>query len=391
MSLDVLAIGIYPINVAIHGGQRRVSALQRLMRHSAISSYYLPVHSSRYYPDGSDEEKTFGFSGDVHDIAFGNGERQDLEICRVFDVKPDLLDRLCAKIRELQPKCIQFEQPWLFPVLAAVRRRGVALTAKIIYSSQNVEHLLMASSHNRTATETLERGLVAASDLVIACTQSDAAVFASWGAANVVVGGNGHARRPTDRAGETDWLNALQKRDIMVYVGSGHPPNKVGFMEMLSPPGCVPPGCCIVVAGDVCQLIQSEPAYRFNHLLFNETTALIGRQSEQALDSIFGLAKAILLPVTSGGGSNLKTAEALLSGKPVIGTEKSFHGFEKFRTMSGVYVTDDPVRFKKYVRDGFAGRLVSRRTPEDVEELLWPNALRLVPAATRAVLGLSSG
>jgi hypothetical protein len=391
MSLDLLSIGIYPIKNAVHGGQRRVSALQQVMRHSGISSYYLPVHSSQSYPDGSDEEKKFNFARDVHSIAFANGRRQDLDACRVFDIKPDLLDALCAKIQELQPKCIQFEQPWLFPVLATVKQRGAALTAKIIYSSQNVEHLLMAMPEQRRATETLEREVVAASDLVIACTASDAMVYRSWGAANVITNGNGHDHRPIDRQGETDWWNVMGKRDIMLFVGSGHPPNGVGFMDMLMPPGCVPPGCCIVVAGDVSHWIRSYPAYRFNQRLFDETTMLIGRQPEQALNSIFGLAKAVLLPITSGGGSNLKTAEALLSGKPVIGTEKSFRGFEKFRSMSGVYISDDPVMFKKHVRDGFAGRLVSRRTPQDVEELLWPNVLRSVPDAIRAVLGQRPG
>jgi hypothetical protein len=51
--------------------------------------------------------------------------------------------------------------------------------------------------------------------------------------------------------------------------------------------------------------------------------------------------KGILLPIFSGSGTNLKTAEALLSHKYIVGTSKSFRGYENFRNEEGVKIIDD--------------------------------------------------
>ena len=46
----------------------------------------------------------------------------------------------------------------------------------------------------------------------------------------------------------------------------------------------------------------------------------------------------MLLPITYGGGSNLKTAEALLTGHPIIATAKAFRGCEVFTDMPGMII-----------------------------------------------------
>jgi hypothetical protein len=53
-----------------------------------------------------------------------------------------------------------------------------------------------------------------------------------------------------------------------------------------------------------------------------------------------------LLPITQGEGSNLKTAEALLSGKPIVATSHSFRGYEEFQYLPHITIADDPREVK---------------------------------------------
>ena len=60
-------------------------------------------------------------------------------------------------------------------------------------------------------------------------------------------------------------------------------------------------------------------------------------------------AHAILLPIKFGGGSNLKTAEALATGKWVIASPVAMRGFEEFLDAPGVVVADGPKNFRQAV------------------------------------------
>jgi hypothetical protein len=55
----------------------------------------------------------------------------------------------------------------------------------------------------------------------------------------------------------------------------------------------------------------------------------------------------ILLPIPYGGGSNLKTAEAICSGRPIVGTIKSFRGFDNFTNSRNTVITDEIDDFKE--------------------------------------------
>jgi hypothetical protein len=48
-----------------------------------------------------------------------------------------------------------------------------------------------------------------------------------------------------------------------------------------------------------------------------------------------------LLPILAGGGSNLKTAEALTLGKWVVATPTALRGFEAFAQAEGVIVANN--------------------------------------------------
>ena len=75
------------------------------------------------------------------------------------------------------------------------------------------------------------------------------------------------------------------------------------------------------------------------------------------LDGLIANATGIVLPLREGGGSNLKTAEALYSGLPLVATTVAMRGYETFRNMDGVIVADDAAAFAAGMRQVFEGRL----------------------------------
>lgn len=56
-------------------------------------------------------------------------------------------------------------------------------------------------------------------------------------------------------------------------------------------------------------------------------------------------AHAALLPIDFGGGSNLKTAEALASGRWIVATSTALRGFEPFHDEPGIVRADNAAAF----------------------------------------------
>jgi glycosyltransferase involved in cell wall biosynthesis len=100
---------------------------------------------------------------------------------------------------------------------------------------------------------------------------------------------------------------------------------------------------------------------------------------------------AVILPVTNGGGTNLKTAEALLSGKPVIATKVAFRGYERCLSAPEVFIDDDAREFYHHMvqiasRTTKDGNLHLVRRPQDVEGLSWDAILEAADEHIREAL-----
>ncbi|WP_131120343.1 glycosyltransferase family 4 protein [Lichenihabitans psoromatis] len=68
---------------------------------------------------------------------------------------------------------------------------------------------------------------------------------------------------------------------------------------------------------------------------------LLGEIDHAGKQAAFTAADVAILPITAGRGSNLKTAEALLSHLPIVATRSAFRGFEPLMNEPGVEVVDD--------------------------------------------------
>jgi hypothetical protein len=268
---------------------------------------------------------------------------------------PFILAEFDRRVRAAAPELILLEHPWTWPLVVRLDevRSG---EVPVVYSSQNVEcvlkrtilaeHKIVPPPEIIEGVEALERNLVANAAGVSACTRADAETFASWGARRAAVAPNGGVLRDREHLLDILPLPLDPSYAFALAVGSGHPPNISGFMNLVAPSlPLLRPNQRIVLAGSAApEIVRSLEAQGLGHMLEGRLISL-GIVDEFCLDCLIANAHALLLPIQYGSGSNVKTPEALLSGRPIITTSVAMRGFDAFRAVPGVTVADDTAAF----------------------------------------------
>ena len=382
--VKIVTLSTYPVSRPFHGGQRRLDAILRVLRGAGHEVSALPVFFGDNYADHDPIEARTALSADLLHRLHDKGQREDLHMHHLLAPGTPAFDAICQRLHDLAPDAVQFEHPWLFPLLDHLPGRD---HLKIIYSAHNIETDLMPDRF-RAQTRALEQAAARRADLVIAVSAEDAAVLNSWRAPELG-GKRGGGQSAVVVAPNGSWPPALDAsvprplaQDYLLLVGSSHPPNVQGYWEGIGKiPGCIPPDARLVVAGGMGDLLQRDPRHRHFRLLNDHLVHVTGRIEEERLQAFLTHAKGICLPITTGGGTNLKTAEALLSLKPVIAMRPAFRGFDAAVTLSGVHLADTAQAFRAGVRDLFAGRLTSARSAGDVARYTWEATLADLPPA----------
>ena len=156
-------------------------------------------------------------------------------------------------------------------------------------------------------------------DAVTTCTAEDAKVFETWGAQRTVIAGNGASMRPT--TGLRRPFPSVLPRDChyAFMVGSNHPPNVSGFEKLVLPwLSLLLPGQRVVVAGGASDWLRSRLANNGLSAALEGRFILLAKMSDLALSAFIENATCIILPIEYGGGSNIKTAEALLTNRCIV-------------------------------------------------------------------------
>lgn len=398
MSPRILQLATYPVRIPRHGGQARVANIRAVLERAGHEVHTFAVYEPENYG---------GDAVEAHDIALpplSPFRDRSLPLCTDY-ASGDFLagdewafEKLRHVVRRFDPDIVTLEQPWLWPAVARLRRYAPESTFKVVYSSQNIEAPLkreiLAGAPDADVEaivrriEGRERAAAQGADLVIACTEGDAAVLRGFGARNLVVAHNGIVERRADPRLVRDWEWHFGGKPFALFVGSAYPPNATGFWEMFAPSlAFLAPGECVLAVGGVSGLLVEHDTYKAWEGI-NETRLMrAGFQSEEALAALIALAKCIVLPITRGGGSNIKTAEAVQSGKPVVGTSKSFRGHERALVLPHVYRTDEPREFRNLVKTALEERLPAAGPddPELRDSMLWRETLSMLPGAFAAL------
>lgn len=244
------------------------------------------------------------------------------------------------------PDAISFDHPWLWT--EAKKLKKLFPNAKLIHSSQNIEFLLKSELLKDVPEDIrvnavkyvreLEEEIARECDLVLCITELDKLWFENNGAKNVIAANNGTVATPQ---------KVVSPNKYALVIGSGHPPNVEGSIKYLyDATEWMPENSRMIYVGSVCDAIRGNIGKEINPVR-NTEVVFLGIRPNEDLNKLIASASVILLPIPYGGGSNLKTAEAICSGRPIVGTTKSFREFDDFMNSRNTVVADDVDTFRE--------------------------------------------
>ena len=403
MKPTVLLLSTYPFLEPRHGGQVRTAHIA----HAYEAANWQVESMAIYEPEGYGAQRR-----GPRDLAFPVDSPYRQFKGRDVPLVNDLLTGLYAAaddggfgtVVRLLPSVvdvIHVEQPWLWPLAQRIKQLPGFDKAILIYGSQNIEAPLkrdilstygVADAAQVVADiDALERRAACEADVALAVTKSDLATLASWGARHTVLASNGISPWQATPERLAHWQARLPKAPWMLYVASAHPPNFTGFTDCVGPSlGCFSPDSRLVVAGSVCSHLHQHLAATRWHSLNLSRLELLDILSDEDLAAVKTLAHAFLLPIPHGGGSNIKTAEALYSGAYVVGSEAAFRGFEDFLDLPEVVVARNPAAFQTSIRTVLARPRASTTLHAEActqrEVLRWDRCLTSIPVAAATAL-----
>lgn len=384
--MNILQLTNYPTGKPQHGGQLRARHVAEELRSVGHSVKSLAVYVEGHYLPDSEDDISFGenspfWDPDIHFLSdyltglFAAGDKVALAAIEQVANSHKIDAIIC-------------EHPWLMAAAAKVATARPGL--RLIYSSHNVESrlkrgVLLKSDISRNecdrlvaAIEELELEATARADLVVACTDADANYYrANVPNAKVVVAGNGVEPFSCKPDRVESWRKFISV-PFPVFVSSAHFPNAAGFWDMMAPGlTFLRPEEKVLIVGGVSDLIMKMKGFDEYWMLNRDRMEVMGRMEKTELQAIVSAAQVILLPIVEGEGSNLKTAEALEAGCSIVATSKAFRGFEEAMDLPHVNIADDPVSFRRKVRQILDAPRYIGGTPEEIRSRFhWKHLLK---------------
>ncbi len=387
--MNILTLCTYPIKNPKHGGQLRVRNIVDTYCAEGHGVEVVGVLGSENYES---EEGFLPFPGGAELSSFIPNPflMEDYAIGQLCATDDTFFRRLSGLIK-VSPDIIHVEHPWLFAFALRCRDKYFP-SAKLVYSSHNVEWMLKKeilksyqgenfAQAGSALIEAVELNAVRGADAIVCVSEGDVNWTRAQTTAPIVLAPNGVKPWQLSEVGCKEAEAITTGFSYALYCASAHPPNMTGFFNMFGGGfGSLKPDQKLVVAGGAGFAIAGDVRVHRSPKLA-EKVIVAGLVSQPCLEGLLEGAHCVVLPLTQGGGTNLKTAEALWSGKHVIATTVAMRGFERFIGAHGVFLADDPITFKRTLRHamGLPPLLLS---PEDVEarrSVLWESCLKQLP------------
>ncbi len=389
----ILILSSYPVAEPRHGGQKRVQAvITEYKKHFAqvkavavYSRWANPKHGPDDIPVSHATDRLIQESGRVEDVLCGEA----------IYTEPKVKAHLTQILKSFRPDLIQVEHVYPYIGLAPLLKE-LGLDTPLVFDTHNVEHEMKRVIYETSALtpadaqelvariEATERELAARAVITTAVSVADRTAFERMGARKIVLAPNGiypSLRAPRAVAAWRKQFADAGINHTFLYVSSAHMPNWMGFLDIVSDGlGFLPPDGRILLAGGLSRWLTTRyqwPATPGAATFWLRAEAL-GVLPEDQLAGLLTVSDRILLPITTGGGSNLKTAEALLSGKPVIATSRAFRAYEEFMNLPTVTIADRPDDFRAAMTASLgspAPKLIAADHARLAESVTWPHTL----------------
>jgi hypothetical protein len=198
--------------------------------------------------------------------------------------------------------------------------------------------------------EELEIETLNGSDCIVCVSENDVKWVKNHSGKPVLLAPNG-VKEWEVLLGDTERVKQITCNEkFALFCASGHPPNLTGFFNMFYGGfGALNTGQKLIVVGGVGGMILNDERLTKSARL-NRHLQVLGVIDKGLLNGLLNDAHCIVLPITEGGGTNLKTAEALWAGKHIVATTIAMRGFEKFINSTGVHIADTAADFKRALR-----------------------------------------
>jgi glycosyltransferase involved in cell wall biosynthesis len=357
--MRILQLTNYPTVNPLHGGQIRSYQIAKQLRISGNEVKSIAVYVDEDYKDVDQDDIPFSRSSPFWSGSIPSLSDYYTGLYAVND--QEVFHKLLSLLKNFKPHIVMVEQPWLFAVAKKFTKNT---TIKLVYSSQNIEWRLKDKILDRenpaqkeyltSEIKKLEIDAVRIANLTVACTVQDAKYYNELGGSKksqvTVVAGNGVEEFSCKEERVGEWQKFLTL-PTAVFVSSAHIPNAQGFWEMMSPGlTFLKQGEQILIIGSISGILTQVKGFNeFSDLNLSRLN-LAGTREKTELQSLVRASHVVLLPITDGEGSNLKTAEALESGCFIVGTNKAFRGFEAAVSLPHITIADNPNDFRKAVR-----------------------------------------
>lgn len=399
--MKVLMVGLYPIVNPIHGGQLRTRAIYERYLQDGCDVIYRGYFGNGWYDDDDIDEMdtVIGVYCDMPVYEYV----PDVLVSKMLLENPAVMTDIFSQVHDYRPDIIQFEQPFLYIAFKeAIAQYAKHNQVKVVYSSQNIEADLkrdiltnvsdprvLKREKDKVVREVwgIEKEMALAADVVVACTQPDAIRLESAGVRNIIIAKNGINPKP-DTVGSDEleywrqWKKLKRIDTLFIFIGSAHPPNATGFLNMIGDRvGFLPHNIGIAVVGGVGDLLQAHLDFGPEHIreTFNLRVHLLGKLTNRHLAAILSESNCVLLPINGGGGSNLKTAEAIYNNKPIIGTSTAFRSYEEYVGSPLVTIADTRKEFQAAILKVANSQNEFKDESMPREKVTWKYILRDLP------------
>lgn len=385
--LRVLQITTYAIDKPDHGGKLRCHHIRRALR----TRFYVETLSFEW-GERADANTTSVVLDQRNwgDLSI-DGIMSDWGISIYLEKDAEIYSQVGNLVHDYSPDVIVLEQPFLWPLVERFMKDGVIdKDTKLIYSSHNVEVDMKRKIYENyypsdQATKYLEYvseieiDVIRACSAAIAVSEADVAYLKDVSPQTPVgLYSNGHSKLGSN-AEDQKWRERFAAQDRnWVFVGSWHPPNINGLRDLLLALrllGDQVKGLGFWVLGSVgTGFLREVVDFRLEDYPWLN---IIGPVSTEDIESAIMCSSGVVLPIWEGGGSNLKTAQGLLSRKCVLGSEYSFRGFEHYAHEDGVSIAVSPNDLARLMVSTYPQELYLRS--ENVTKLTWESILESLP------------
>jgi len=311
----------------------------------------------------------------------------DVDLADRAALDPSVARAITRHLERHNVSVVILEQAFLIDTVATVVDN---VGASLVYSCENIEYRLRADLERfeylwkrpldrADRVRELEQKAASLATVVTAiCPTDQQWLRDEFGVESVLVP-NGSSIAEMPLSGASCGPRAGEPVDF-VMAGSSYWPNLEGFASIANPSlAFLPPTTRIHIAGSMATEVLKWRDIERRHSINASRIVRRGFLDMTELVATMQASRAVLVPVFTGEGSNLKSADALACGRPVVMTERATRGYEDVLAIDdeGVTVVADAREFRHAMTVALAGQRLgkcmgSRRRAE----LAWANRLQ---------------